>query len=75
MLFTVALAVASANMAMAATTSYASRAPESTIQPSQASILAAQATAVSLSPTSNVKGLAFDRIIQIWLENTVSFAV
>ncbi|KAL8418718.1 hypothetical protein RB594_002070 [Gaeumannomyces avenae] len=33
-------------------------------------IRAAQATARVSSPTSNVKGVAFDRFIQIWLENT-----
>jgi acid phosphatase len=46
------------------------RPPESTIEPSLSSIYAAQATAVPLSPVSNVAGKAFDRIIQIWLENT-----
>jgi acid phosphatase len=35
-----------------------------------ASIQSAAATATPLSPVSNVKGKAFDRIIQIWLENT-----
>lgn len=44
----------------------------STIEPTLASISAAQSTATPLSPVSNVKGLAFDRIVQIWLENTVS---
>lgn len=44
--------------------------PEHTIEPSLASIYAAQATAVPLSPVSNVAGKAFDRIVQIWLENT-----
>lgn len=29
-----------------------------------------QATALTLSPTSNVKGKAFDRFVVIWLENT-----
>jgi hypothetical protein len=67
-----ALALSGSNVAFAATsTSYATRPPISTIQPSLASIYAAQATATSLSPVSNVKGQAFDRIIQIWLENTV----
>lgn len=31
---------------------------------------AAQATALTLSPTSHVKGKAFDRFVVIWLENT-----
>lgn len=30
----------------------------------------AAATALTLSPTSNVAGLTFDRFVQIWLENT-----
>lgn len=30
----------------------------------------AAATALTLSPTSNVAGLGFDRFVQIWLENT-----
>jgi len=42
----------------------------STIQPSPSEIKAAQATIVPLSPTSDVKGVVFNRIIQIWLENT-----
>lgn len=47
-----------------------SRPPISTIEPTLSSIIAAQATAQPLSPTSNVQGASFDRIIQIWLENT-----
>ncbi|KAK8097273.1 acid phosphatase [Apiospora kogelbergensis] len=35
-----------------------------------ASVAAARATALTLSPTSNVKGKTFDRFVQIWLENT-----
>ena len=35
-----------------------------------ASVAAARATALTLSPTSNVKGQTFDRFVQIWLENT-----
>jgi acid phosphatase len=75
MLFSIvlALAISGSNVALAATsTSYASRPTFSTIQPPLASIYAAQATATSLSPISNVKGVAYDRIVQIWLENTVS---
>jgi hypothetical protein len=68
---TFALALVGSNVAFAATTSYATRPPVSTIQPALSSIYAAQATAVPLSPVSNVKGAAFDRIVQIWLENTV----
>jgi acid phosphatase len=46
------------------------RPPMSTIEPTQASIAASAATVVPGSSTSNVKGAAFSRIIQIWLENT-----
>lgn len=35
-----------------------------------ADVYAAQATAETASPTSNVKGKAFDRFVTIWLENT-----
>ncbi|OQE17182.1 hypothetical protein PENFLA_c025G04192 [Penicillium flavigenum] len=38
--------------------------------PTQAEIDAARATALPYSPVSNVKGLAFDRFVNIWLENT-----
>ncbi|KAI0147202.1 acid phosphatase phoa [Xylariaceae sp. FL1272] len=34
------------------------------------SVAAAAATALTYSPTSNVKGKAFDRYVVIWLENT-----
>ena len=37
---------------------------------STSAVLAAQATALTLSPTSHVKGKAFDRIAIIYLENT-----
>lgn len=37
---------------------------------STADVYAAQATAKTSSPTSNVKGKAFDRIAIVWLENT-----
>jgi acid phosphatase len=35
-----------------------------------AAVDAARATAKTRSPTSNVKGKAFDRLAIIWLENT-----
>jgi acid phosphatase len=35
-----------------------------------ANVYAAQATALSRSPTSNVKGKVFDRYVSIWFENT-----
>jgi len=37
---------------------------------STSAVEAAAATALTLSPTSNVKGKAFDRICVIFLENT-----
>jgi acid phosphatase len=43
--------------------------PFSTIQPPLASIHAAKATIAPSSPTSNVEGRSFNRIVQIWLEN------
>jgi acid phosphatase len=43
----------------------------STIEPSLTQIVATEATMAALSPVSNVKGAGFDRIVQIWLENTV----
>ncbi len=45
------------------------RPPMSTIQPANEKIMKAQATAVPRSPVSDVKGQAFDRVVQIWLEN------
>jgi acid phosphatase len=35
-----------------------------------ADVYAAQATALTESPTSHVKGKAFDRYVSIWFENT-----
>lgn len=40
-------------------------------EPSLSQIKKAQATTLPESPTSNVKGLAFDRFYQVWLENIV----
>lgn len=71
MLTSGALLLAGAGSAFAAASSYASRPPQSTIKPSLTQIEASAATASSLSPTSNVKGVAFDRFYQVWLENTV----
>ncbi len=73
--FTLALVGAAVDVVMAASTTYASRAPQSTIEPTLTQILATEATAPALSPVSNVKGVAFDRIVQIWLENTVRFDI
>lgn len=33
-------------------------------------VAAAKATALTLSPVSSIKGKRFDRLVQIWLENT-----
>ena len=51
---------------------FAFAAPQADIYPAPdaADVYAAQATAKTLSPTSHVKGAAFDRFVQIWLENT-----
>ncbi|OCK73011.1 phosphoesterase-domain-containing protein [Lepidopterella palustris CBS 459.81] len=66
-----AFALTGANVVLGASSaSYASRPPFSTIAPSLSQVVAAEATASALSPTSNVSGKGFDRIIQIWLENT-----
>lgn len=65
------LAIVGANVVLAATTNSVSRPAESTIEPSLTQIVASEATQAALSPVSNVAGLGFDRIIQIWLENTV----
>jgi acid phosphatase len=43
---------------------------ESTMNPSLPAIQSAAATATPISPVSNVKGVAFDRFYQVWLENT-----
>lgn len=46
----------------------------STSEPPMAQITAAAATTKPESSTSDVKGLAFDRFYQVWLENIVSTA-
>lgn len=56
--------LATASLALAAT----STVEEPTLQ----EIEAAAATTLPLSPVSNVKGLAFNKFYQIWLENIVS---
>ncbi|KAJ5198539.1 Phosphate-repressible acid phosphatase [Penicillium cinerascens] len=38
--------------------------------PTDAEVEEAASTVVPLSPTSNVRGLAFDRFVQVWIENT-----
>jgi acid phosphatase len=67
----IGLALSSSRVVLAASTTYASKPPESTVEPTQPSISAAAATQTASSPVSNVKGAGFDRIVQIWLENTV----
>ncbi|KFY59105.1 hypothetical protein V496_05836 [Pseudogymnoascus sp. VKM F-4515 (FW-2607)] len=67
MLFSAALALAGANVALAAS---ATRPAESTIEPAATAISAAAASSTPVVLTSNVKGKGFDRIVQIWLENT-----
>lgn len=71
MLSSCAVVLIGAGTAFAASSSYASRLPESTLEPSLTEIEATAATATFLSPTSDVKGIAFDRFYQVWLENTV----
>jgi acid phosphatase len=71
MLYLAILTLALTALEFVSAVTYASRPAFSTIEPSLASIVAAEATVVPLSPTSNVGGKAFDRIVQIWLENTV----
>lgn len=74
MLTSIALTAAliGAGLDVAVAQTYPSRAPESTLEPSLTQILATQATQAALSPVSNVQGVGFNRIVQIWLENTVS---
>ncbi|KAE8443951.1 hypothetical protein EG329_001175 [Mollisiaceae sp. DMI_Dod_QoI] len=68
---TVLLAVLlGSKLALGASTTYASRPPFSTIEPAASAITAAEPSSTPLSPVSNVKGAAFDRIVQIWMENT-----
>jgi acid phosphatase len=69
MLFSLSLSLAAVNAALVVTST--TRPPFSTVEPSLTQILSTEATAVALSPVSNVKGQAFDRVVQIWLENTV----
>lgn len=44
--------------------------PQETYTPAE--IAAARASVLPYSPVSNVRGLAFDRFVDIWIENTVS---
>lgn len=75
MLSTFAVVLFGAGTALGAASSYASRPPDATIEPSLTEIEATAATASPLSPLSNVKGVAFDRFFQVWLENTVRISI
>ncbi len=55
----------------ASSTHYPKAPPGKTIEPSLSQIEATEATATPLSPKSDAKGVAFDRFVQVWLENTV----
>lgn len=65
MRFSTSLAVASV-----ASVALAVPAPASPTATDPANVYAAQATALTLSPTSKVKGKSFDRYVSIWFENT-----
>jgi acid phosphatase len=58
------------SFAIASLASVTVAAPASPTATDPADVYAAQATALTLSPTSNVKGAAFDRYVSIWFENT-----
>ncbi|KAH7370765.1 acid phosphatase [Rhexocercosporidium sp. MPI-PUGE-AT-0058] len=53
-----------------ASVTLAAPAPASPTATDPADVYAAQATALTLSPTSKVKGKSFDRYVSIWFENT-----
>jgi acid phosphatase len=59
------IAVTAATLASVAIAS-----PASPTATDTADVYAAQATALTESPTSKVKGKAFDRYVSIWFENT-----
>lgn len=54
--------------------SVARAAVATTSEPAMTEIQQARATTLPESPTSDVKGLAFNRFYQVWLENIVSDA-
>lgn len=60
----------SSTIGVLAISSLAVATPVSPTATDVADVLAAQATAKSLSPTSKVKGKVFDRYVSIWFENT-----
>ncbi|KAG4442227.1 hypothetical protein IFR05_002276 [Cadophora sp. M221] len=57
-------------LASLASVALAAPAPASPTATDPADVYAAQATALTLSPTSKVKGKSFDRYVSIWFENT-----
>lgn len=59
-------------LAMAASFTLAAAQTTTDEYPSAAEIAAARASVEPYSPTSNVKGKAFNRFFDIWFENTVS---
>lgn len=60
----------SSALTVASLASAALAAPASPTATDPADVYAAQATALTLSPTSKVKGKSFDRYVSIWFENT-----
>ena len=63
-----------ASLVLAASLSQAQTISMKDSEPSIAQITKAQKTTEDpLSPVSNVKGLAFQRFYQVWLENIVSY--
>jgi acid phosphatase len=60
----------STTFAVVSLLSAAIAAPASPTATDTADVYAAQATARTASPTSHVKGKAFDRYVSIWFENT-----
>jgi acid phosphatase len=70
MLRTSALILAAGHLAAAMpAASSASRPAMSTVEPSLTAIESSAATVKPLSPKSDVKGVAFDRFYQLWMEN------
>ena len=59
-----------ANSTSSGLASIAVGAPASPTANDAADVHAAQATTLSKSPTSHIKGKAFDRYVSIWFENT-----
>jgi acid phosphatase len=60
----------STSVALASLASAALAAPASPTATDTADVYAAQATALTETVTSKVKGKVFDRYVSIWLENT-----